>query len=309
MIDASWHAALSEQQVAAVESLLDRVRDADGVSAVSEHTHLHIRASKGADESHLLLTGAGHVLGYAHLAAGEPPVAELLVDPEARGRGLGTRLLSEVFAQSGPTVRVWAHGQLPAAASLAGRNGLVEVRRLCRYVRPLLNVPSLPIPAGFQVRNYTPADASSWLDLNAAAFRDLPDQGSWTADDLADRTNAEWFDPEGFLLAFDEQGLAGFHWTKVHGGTGHAHSRIGEVYVLAVAQRARGTGLAPALTVAGLRHLRDLGLSTVMLYVDSSNHAAVAMYTRLGFEPADCDVQYARGVDATAVGLSGTLGT
>ena len=88
------------------------------------------------------------------------------------------------------------------------------------------------------------------------------------------------------LLAFDQTGLAGFHWTKVH------HGSIGEVYVLGVAARARGTGLGAALTCEGLAHLQGQGLTDVMLYVDTSNAAAVAMYTGLGFERADCDVQF-----------------
>ena len=105
----------------------------------------------------------------------------------------------------------------------------------------------------------------------------------------------------------DDDGLAGFHWTKVHGGEGHAHERTGEVYVLAVADRARGTGLGRALTAAGLRHLQGLGLRTVMLYVDVDNSAAVAMYERLGFTRADCDVQYAPLADANRHS-SGNLG-
>ena len=73
----------------------------------------------------------------------------------------------------------------------------------------------------------------------------------------------------------------------------HPHGRTGEVYVLAVAGRARGTGLGSALTAMGLHHLEGLGLSTVMLYVDLQNTGAVAMYERLGFVRADCDVQFA----------------
>jgi hypothetical protein len=46
--------------------------------------------------------------------------------------------------------------------------------------------------------------------------------------------------------------------------------------------------------VAGLRHLAERGLSDVLLYVDESNTAAVALYRRLGFEIHSTDVQYAR---------------
>ena len=51
---------------------------------------------------------------------------------------------------------------------------------------------------------------------------------------------------------------------------------------------------APALTVAGLRYLRGLGLSQVMLYVDGSNTGAIRVYERLGFTRWDVDVSYRR---------------
>lgn len=288
-----WHVRVSPEQVAAVDALLDRVSAADGVSALSEHSYLHLRAGGGDGAKHGLAVLDGQVVGYAFLS--DEPLAEFLVDPAVRGRGLGGQLLAQIRAAAGPGVRIWAHGLLPGAAALAGSAGMVEVRRVCRYTRPLADVPEVPLPAGVAVRSFTPADSAAWLELNAAAFVDLPDQGSWTAADLADRLAQPWFDPDGFLLACDEQGLVGCHWTKVHGGGHDPHERIGEVYVLAVAPRAHGRGLGRALTVLGLAHLRAEGLHTVMLYVDAGNRTAVRMYERLGFVRADCDVQYALG--------------
>ena len=56
----------------------------------------------------------------------------------------------------------------------------------------------------------------------------------------------------------------------------------------------RGSGIGHALTVLGLVHLRALGLGEVMLYVDESNTAAIALYESLGFIHWDTDVMYAR---------------
>lgn len=294
MSSLEWPAVLSAEQIRDVDALLDRVSDADGVSSLSEHTYLHVLAGGGPGvRQGLLRDDAGQIIGYAGVTDGQPPVAEFLVDPAARGAGHGRRILEQVVAVAGPSVRVWAHGQLPAARALAEHAGFVPVRGLCRYTRSLRDVPEIGLPDGFALRTFTQTDAPQWLELNAQAFVDLPDQGSWTFTDLTERLTQPWFDPQGFLLAFDDQGLAGFHWTKVHGGSGHAHGQIGEVYVLGVAPRARGTGLGRALTSAGLRYLARLGLETVMLYVDTANSPAVRMYEQLGFECADCDVQYA----------------
>lgn len=289
-----WTARVRPDEIAEIDAMLDRVSDEDGVSSLSEHTYLHLRSGGDPTASHGLVRRNGRIVGYAFVSDDEEPMAEFLVDPAARGDGLGSQMLTEILQKVGPGVRIWAHGRLPAAAAIADRAGFVPVRELCRYTRELADLPDHRMPPGFTIRPFTAADAPAWLELNAAAFVDLPDQGSWTADDLSRRLTQPWFDPQGFLLAFDAQGLAGFHWTKVHGGSGHGHERTGEVYVLAVAARARRTGLGAALTAAGLHHLRDSGLRTVMLFVDARNTGAVAMYERLGFRRADCDVQYAR---------------
>jgi mycothiol synthase len=161
--------------------------------------------------------------------------------------------------------------------------------------RPLTApIPDPQLPDGVALRAFRPGeDDEAWLALNAQAFAEHPEQGRWSPADLRVRLAEPWFDPEGFLLAAEESTgrLLGFHWTKVHERPGSA--RIGEVYVLGVDPTAHGGGLGRALTAAGLAYLRDRrGLDRVMLYVDESNTAAVALYERLGFARWSAHVNY-----------------
>jgi mycothiol synthase len=80
-------------------------------------------------------------------------------------------------------------------------------------------------------------------------------------------------------------------------GAEHDHDPIGEVYILGVDPDASGHGLGRALTLAGLRHLRERGLDQVMLYVEEPNSAAVGLYQGLGFARWSTDVCFARPVD------------
>ena len=95
------------------------------------------------------------------------------------------------------------------------------------------------------------------------------------------------FDPAGLILAFDTDGLAGFHWTK------RADPGTGEVYVMAVAPRAQGKGYGRVLLQAGLAHLRETAAHRVVLYVDSAEEVAVRMYDSAGFTLTRRDVLYA----------------
>ena len=300
---------LSPAQREQILRLTGAATAADGVAPLSEQAMLHVRhggAAAGGDAGEpgpagvdLLAGTDGTITGYAQLEWEEPGVAsaELVVDPAHRRQGTGRALLTQLAEQAGDaTLRVWAHGDLPAAAELARAAGLSRVRALFQLSRPLSGARSEPLPEpvwpdGVTLRTFAPGrDEESWLRLNALAFAHHPEQGAWTRIDLDLREQEDWFDPAGFFLAERNGRLAGFHWTKVHS------EQTGEVYVVGVDPAEQGSGLGRALTLTGLRYLRDdRGLAEVMLYVDETNQAAVRMYRSLGFTLAATDVMYGTG--------------
>ncbi len=278
---------LTDAEIDAVLHLAAAAAEADGVHPLSEDVLLRVRHGGGVN---LLSYAEDELAGFANL---EGEAGELVVHPRHRLRGHGTALLSA--AGPGPKT-FWAHGDEPGARAFAEKNGFERVRVLWQMRRSLRDeLPEIPLPAGVTLRGFRPGhDEQAWLGVNARAFAHHPEQGRWTAHDLALREAEPWFDPAGFLLAVDiEDTLLGFHWTKVHPAEG-AEPAIGEIYVLGVDPGGHRRGLGAALSVAGLRHLADQGLSEAMLYVDESNTAAVALYRRLGFEVHSTDVSYQR---------------
>jgi mycothiol synthase len=296
---------LDDDVVEEVLTLAHAAADADGAFPLAEHVVLRLRHGSDLPVVHLLARDdGGHLVGYAHLDTTDPiegAVAELVVHPRARRRGLGHALVQEAVAMATTRdpqgrLRLWAHGDHPAAGALAASHGFTRTRVLRRLRRSLSTpLPEPSLPPGIRIRPFRPGqDDAAWLALNARAFADHPEQGRWTLADLRARIAEPWFDPAGFLLADADGALVGFHWTKIHngGGADRQHTPIGEVYVLGVDPAAHGQGLGAALTLAGLHHLRDRGLDQAMLYVDDENRAAVALYTGLGFTGWSVDVTY-----------------
>ena len=306
---------LSGADVAAVRALVETVTAADTTSPFSEHVMLHLPGGGDSDVRHLLMRAevasgevAGGLVGYAHLDVTDPvagPSAELAVLPEARRQGIGQLLTEDLLRQApGGRLRLWAHGDQPAAARMAGRMGFEKARVLCQLRRPLADLlPAVSLPSDVQVRTFVVGqDEQAWTALNNAAFVNHPDQSNWGIEEVRLREREAWFDPAGFFLVTRGNQLIGFHWTKVHGGTSHTdrvvgahqHEPLGEVYVVGVDPAEQGRGLGPALTLIGLHHLQKAGLSEVMLYVDEDNVNAVRVYQRLGFTRHSTDVCFSR---------------
>lgn len=316
-----WNTELTPEVAAQVAELVDRASATDGVAPISEQAVLSLTApapaqaadaseAPGAGEAesaapvrHLPIERDGELVAYANLvpAHGEhPAMAEAVVDPRLRGRGIGATLVAGALEAGGPGARIWAHGNLAPARAVAGRLGLVVARELWQMRLPAsVELPVLQVPGDITLRTYAgPADDAEILRVNNAAFDWHPEQGGWTESEIDARRAAAWFDPKGLFIATDAadpERILGFHWTKVHepdrGDDGSA--ALGEVYVVAVDPAAQGRGLGRLLTLAGLHHLRERGLGEVILYTEADNTAAVHTYSRLGFETAHIDAAYA----------------
>ena len=305
----SKQATLTSETAAAVRDLHTRVTGADGVGPLSEQTLLNLTGGSPS-VSHYLVYADGRLAGYAQdqLEVGEASV-ELVVDPGLRRRGVGSALWRVAVGdvRGGPDVRVWAHGNLPAARGFAAAHGLSPVRELHKMARPLTSADvdsaNTALPHGFMARTFEPGrDEAAWLESNAAAFAGHPEQGRLALADLQERMSQHWFDPAGFILveaAADPGRVAAFHWTKVDSAqrsTTDPAATAGEVYVVGVHPAYQGRGLARPVTALGLSHLASLGLPEVVLYVDGDNAAALRTYTALGFRSIMVDVMYSGAV-------------
>lgn len=243
---------------------------------------------------------------YIHVARAETPAspahwtAGVIQMPDARDPDTTATLVDAVVAHvgahGGGALECWVFGATDADTAAFTAAGLAPARALVEMRVPLPLALTPVWPAGVGVRAFEPGrDDAEWLRVNNHAFADHPDQGGWTSATLQQRMTEPWFDPSLFLIAVDDQGIAGFNWLKRHAPR-RPDPELGEIYVIGVDPRTQGTGLGRALALHGLHTLHERGISVGMLFAAADNATALALYGSLGFVVHRTDRAFAREV-------------
>lgn len=272
----------------AIDVLIQAVIAHDGVPPVGEHKYLKLH--NGSDAARAVLIWEGDLLiGYAQILISDAlATAEVAVYPSVRRHGIGGQLLAaveDVARKAGAhELKLWAYGALPASEAIARQREIAPSRSLLQLEVSLGNPPSTRLPAGYCIRTFDSAkDSAAWLQLHNAVFADHPENGTWSADDLAMRLRQPWFDAGDFLLAERDGRIVGFNWLK-RVPEAPADEPEGEIYIIGVGDSERGRGLGRALAILGLHHLRAEGMKTCTLFVEADNAPALKLYWSLGFQ-------------------------
>lgn len=292
---------LSPTEIDMVSKLFHAVSFAIDHPPLGEHRWLDLVI--GGRQAHYAILAStsksdSHLVGYAQISASRSDWAiDLVVHPRIRGTSddPSKKLLSEglnlVSQSGGGHVHWWVprpndlDDELAKELHFARGRDLMQLR--C----------TLPLPQnfsneleGFEIRGFeTNKDELEWLEVNNQAFAWHPEQGGWTLEILRSRQKESWFDPNGFLIHEIQSKIAGFCWTKVHRD---ANPVMGEIYVIAVHPRHQSSGIGRKLVIAGLDYLAKIDTQIGMLYVDSTNKAALGLYYKLGFETNHIDRAY-----------------
>ena len=274
-----------------VNGLLEAAERADGQRALSDHLWLDLR--QGGRKGFAAIIGReddhDHPVAYAQVSRGNDSWSiDVVVHPHHRydmaaiGPAMLDAAVGIVRSEGGGHVHWWVFEPSAIYFELAEKAGLQPGRELFQMRRPLPLEDELSarVDGGFTRGFSFDRDAVAWLDVNNRAFANHAEQGDWDLDTLVARTREPWFDADGFRISESDGRISGFCWTKMH------PDGIGEIYVIAADPDFAGHGLGSKLTIAGLAWLAEHGATTGMLYVDTSNDAAVAMYRKLGFTPA-----------------------
>jgi len=154
-------------------------------------------------------------------------------------------------------------------------------------VRDLKEIPSVPMPEGFEVRPVKPEHFKAIWEANKNAWKDVWDyaEEKWDDASLEKFTTSSRFCPDLWQVAWKGQQLAGMVLNYVVNEENKAFERKrGHTEYVYVGEEFRGIGLAKALMARSLRVLKDIGMEEATLGTEVENpHDAMRIYEGMGF--------------------------
>jgi GNAT superfamily N-acetyltransferase len=234
--------------------------------------------------------------------------------PEWRRRGLGRvlmndserrlRELASVEAHPGPRKLVtWLDDGNAGGVALARELGYRRVRVYHHMTRPhLVDIDIAPLPEGIEVRPVTREMLPQVFDAAADAFRD-----HFGGHDFSAAARTRWvedplMDPDLMVTAFDGDevvaGVQGVIDAEENEANGYLRGWTDPVFTR---RGWRRRGLAYALLGRSLAQLRDRGMTSAQLGVDSENeNQALTLYERHRFAVDRSSGEWHKPLDASA---------
>jgi len=268
---------LTDVDVAAILGLIERREAATGVPPLGESKFVDLGGPlRGRG---LIGSGDDDVVAYLHLLWHEPSGVwemELVVEPGRVTDADLRDLLAVATPEAADRMLWWNFGETGGVAFALEHLPLVRtLHKLSGPLPPAAEAPSQP-PA--VIRAFRPGkDEEAWLIANNAAFAGHPENSAWTLSDIVERQSREWFRADDFRLAWVDDRVAGFCWTKRHG------PELGEIYVVGVHPEFQGKGLGRRIVIDALWYLASVGCASGLMYVDTANQTALSLYQSLGF--------------------------
>ena len=250
----------------------------------------------------------GRILGWAGASrawwTADPSqgALELVVDPEQRGRGIGTALAEEVeafFARIGVESVRTNSADSPDARALATHRGFREIGSSSVSAVDPRTVEAIPLPDDVTVVPFGELDDPEpvWqLDLEVS--RDIPNE-DFDHVELDEWSKLFWRSPvvddDASLAAYVDGELVAITMIRVDRPSGRGKNN------LAGTRRAhRGRGIATALKSQSLVRAAALGATIVLTDNEEQNAPMLTVNAKLGYRPFARRITWERSPTASA---------
>ena len=239
----------------------------------------------------LAYEAAGEVVGWATVArswwVADPAHGQLTlaVDPDHRGRGIGSELTDAVeqhIAALGLTTTRTDSLDEPAARALATGRGFHEVGSASVSAVDPSTVEPLPVPDGVRLVPFAELDDPEpvWA-LDMEVSQDIPNE-TFESVPLDEWTSEYWRSPivddDASLAAFVDGRLAALTMIRIDRASGRAQNNLA-----GTRREFRGRGLATLLKSHSLRRAAELGATIVITDNEEENAPMLAVNTKLGY--------------------------
>jgi mycothiol synthase len=157
-------------------------------------------------------------------------------------------------------------------------------------------IPAYQLPEGFKLDYVkTPEEVAEWVNAFNMSFIDHWNHHPTTVEEHSHWLNSPDFVPELDLVAVAPDGkFAAFCFCTIHKmENAHRGVKEGWIGMLGSVRNYRKLGFGKNMLLAGMQKLKDYGMDTAMLGVDSVNPSgAVGLYDSVGFKVRRTNVSY-----------------
>ncbi|MGN9844002.1 GNAT family N-acetyltransferase [Nonomuraea sp. H19] len=271
-------AALAPANITEIADLAHKCMTHDGgLEATTSQAFLarryagaEVTAVGAFDDGHLIACGAVRPVKDAAALVG-------LVDPDHRGRGLGSRLLDQLIdvgKQRSRRLQVETELLTPEAHELFVSRGFTQAFAEDVYRCDLtFSLPPFPLPQDIRVEEWTEGNQGAFYAAYRASFADRPGFPGWSQTQWADWLVDDEFLPQCSLVAQTSDGTP----------VGFVACAQGFLIQVGAVPEWRRRGLGRALAVAALERMRKNGDTEVFLDINVNNPASAALFQGLGF--------------------------
>ena len=302
--------------IGAVVEVANLSRARDAIEQVLDPTEFaELLEAHGADleRDARVLVAAGTIVGWVHTLHQESATDEPRcwvfgeVDPDWRGRGHGGRLLDWGVARARQQLRdagrakhgfvcADAYAQQSDRDALLRSRGLRPARWFEELLRPLADLPRVPVVPGVSILPWPPDRDEEILRVRDEAFADHWGTAAMTAEVWRNTCRGFGARPDLSLVAVEaERGRVvsfclNHRYPADDPVTGR---RDGSIDTLGTLRSWRGRGIATALLATSLDRFAAAGLTHATIEVDSdSPTGAGRLYRSLGFAPVHRSAVY-----------------
>ena len=205
-----------------------------------------------------------------------------LVHPEQRRTGIAARLFEHAVKRAKEYRVKVAQVEIPetnlAAKGLLSSLHFNPIRIFKELALELSNMKNPNVDSALIRRNLTNGNENILTDIQNRSF-----EGTWgfnpnTNEEIIYDLNRSDRSPEDVILIYDGNDIIGYCWTKIQPEENPEQmTRRGRIHMMGVDPDCRGKGLGKAVLLAGLSHLKDKGIKSVELTVDSENKVACGL--------------------------------